>query len=362
MKFKLGENGNSNLPNKFNVGNLTKNKKYVLIGVGVVVAFLLLIMMFSGGEEQPQVDGGRFENNESEQNNSIFAPPPPPVFEFDEKALEALEKGEIYEQNVSSYAIDENASDMRFSNSKDNPLFEFDDDAFIKIDKETDENLTQNKSASVQQEPSVQVEQNTTPQVQEPTKIPVEEIAPRVEPKVEPISPKIEKEVQPTPPAPPPPVQSMPPAPIAPVENGLSMSQRGISTEKIVETIDNIDNAQGACRCECNCCGYGNDNTKNTANSSVNNANRGRSGAYGNSSNRVEIRPDDMIIYLKAKQPLMRFDGNNLSFENKTYRERDIFKGWWKVEYVNPVYARFYDDLSGYAYNLRFLDNQGAMR
>ena len=362
MKFKLGENGNSNFSNKINVGSLVKNKKYVLIAVGGVIAFLLLIMMFSGGDGQPQVDGERFENNASEQNNSIFAPPPPPVFEFDEKALEALEKGELYEQNVSSYVIDENASDMRFSSSKDNPLFEFDDEAFIKVDKEADKNLTQNESVGIQQEPSVQVEQNATPQVQEPAKMPIEVVAPKVESKVEPISPKIENEVQPAPPAPTPPVQSMPPAPIAPVENGLSMSQRGIPAEKIVETIDNIDNAQGACRCECNCCGYGNDNIKNTANSSTKNANRGHNGAYGDSSKRVEIRPDDMIIYLKAKQPLMRFDGNNLSFENKTYRERDIFKGWWKVEYVNPVYARFYDDLSGYAYNLRFLDNQGAMR
>lgn len=351
MKFKLGESGNSSLFDKINIDNL-KNKKYALIGIGGVVAFLLLIMIFSGGEEQPQVDGGRFESNGNEQNNSIFAPPPPPpTFELDDKALEELEKGGVYEQDVSK---DKNTSNIHFDSSTDNPLFELDDEAFVKLDKkQVDKNLTQNESVSVQQEPSAKAKQNITPQVQEPT--------PKVEPKVEPISPKIENEVQQTPPAPPPPVQSMPPAPIAPVENGLSMSQRGIPTEKIVETIDNIDKSQGACGCECNCCCCGNGDAKKTSNSSADNTNRGRSGAYGNSS-RVEIRPDDMIIYLKAKQPLMRFDGNNLSFENRTYRERDIFKGWWKVEYVNPVYARFYDDLSGYAYNLRFLDNQGAMR
>lgn len=70
-----------------------------------------------------------------------------------------------------------------------------------------------------------------------------------------------------------------------------------------------------------------------------------------------EIKPEDMIIYLKAKQDTFKFSGNDdfFEFDTKLYRANDVFKGWWKIEEINPNFIRFEDKENGYAYNLRFL-------
>ena len=70
------------------------------------------------------------------------------------------------------------------------------------------------------------------------------------------------------------------------------------------------------------------------------------------------IRPEDMIAYLKAKQPDFSFNGENkiFDFEGKVYKSGQYFKGWWYVEEITPVFIRFVDEESNYAYNLRFLE------
>ena len=77
--------------------------------------------------------------------------------------------------------------------------------------------------------------------------------------------------------------------------------------------------------------------------------------------NKQNIRPEDMIVYLKAKQNEFFFDKNDKTFvfDNQTYKKSDKFEGWWFIEDITNVFIRFVDEESGYAYNLRFLeDNQ----
>lgn len=323
MKFKL--NANSPLKNVSGGGKIfkfldSKTKRYAIIGIAIVLVLLIALIVFSGrsGDEVQfeETKNAQLENNQSQQENIV--PPPPPL---DEEALEAFEKGDLNATVLLEdiYPIDDNQTQ--------------ESDKVIGLD----ENLLNEFEKSEQTKDSSNIIKNVEQE-------------------------KIDEEK------------------ILPVENNLSMSQRGISPEKIVETIDKISNAEFKCKCDCPVCptqtpnmNYGQQNTQGVQSPPQNNIdcpnvsngynqNANTNNLANNGKARIEIRPDDMIIYLKAKQHLMSFNGKNLTFENQTYNAGDIFKGWWKVEYINNVYARFMDDLSGYAYNLRFLHNQGGLQ
>lgn len=329
MKFKLS--GNSPLKNMSGGGKIfkfldSKTKQYALIGILVIIMLLVTIILFSSGNsdeiqfEEP--NKAQLENNISEQGN--IPPPPPPL---DEDMLEAFDKGGEINSSLSIeelYPVDTNETKK---------------DGYLQLDEEILKEFSEDVKVESEKNDTKPVEQSEANKSLTPSPIEVKENK------------------------------------ILPVENNLSMSQRGISPEKIVETIDNISNAEFKCKCDCPTypnqmpnANYGQQNIQgvqavppppqNNVNCPEVNNNYAPNAFANNGKARIEIRPDDMIIYLKAKQPLMSFDGKNLIFENKSYVAGDIFKGWWKVEHINNVYARFMDDLSGYAYNLRFLDNQ----
>lgn len=79
---------------------------------------------------------------------------------------------------------------------------------------------------------------------------------------------------------------------------------------------------------------------------------------YKIDKNTQNIRPEDMIAYLKSNQKYFVFNGKDgdFNFEKRKYKRGDNFKGWWFVEDITPVFIRFVDKESGYAYNLRFLE------
>ncbi|EAJ8747093.1 hypothetical protein AJY73_10440 [Campylobacter jejuni] len=70
-----------------------------------------------------------------------------------------------------------------------------------------------------------------------------------------------------------------------------------------------------------------------------------------------EIKPEDMIAYLKAKQDTFIFNPKDdyFSFDGVDYKSGQFFKGWWIIEEINENFIRFVDDKNGYAYNLRFI-------
>ncbi|TEY00713.1 hypothetical protein [Campylobacter sp. US33a] len=72
---------------------------------------------------------------------------------------------------------------------------------------------------------------------------------------------------------------------------------------------------------------------------------------------KLEIKPEDMIVYLKAKKETLIFNPLNdyFSFDGRTYKSGDVFKGWWIIEEINENFIRFIDEENGYAYNLRFI-------
>lgn len=72
-------------------------------------------------------------------------------------------------------------------------------------------------------------------------------------------------------------------------------------------------------------------------------------------------KPDDMIAFLKEAQHKFDFlkTQRQFKFDFKSYEVGDIFL-WWEIEEITPIYIRFKDSDNGYAYNLRFLDDNGG--
>lgn len=69
-------------------------------------------------------------------------------------------------------------------------------------------------------------------------------------------------------------------------------------------------------------------------------------------------RPQDMMIFLKEIQPQIDFrkTQGNFKFENKIYKQGDIFLGFFEITSITENYLRFRDSVAGYEYNLRFID------
>lgn len=290
-----------------------KKKKYILIGIAAVVVLLLLILLLSGGSEeqtQPAPDAmlddstahlNTQDSNQSAGNSGAFVPPP----------LDNLATPE-------NLAIPENLINSPQAEANSN-LFDVPPtpDANTMLPPPMPQNLPQNV-------PNLPNQQGANALSQASQNVPLKDIPPLI-------------------------------------ENNLSMSQRGISPERIVAAIDRVNS------CDCDALNArikdlearlaeANNKLAKAGSTPITQENKPSTPVQ-----RAEIRPDDMIVYLKAKQPLMTFDGQNLVFDGKTYAVGGVFKGWWKIEFVNNVYVRFLDDLSGYAYNLRFLNNQGGM-